>query len=76
MTKITMQPFVAKKKTYLNEGEMATFTVFHPAIKFNDDEGYCYFPDEGTKTGLVEHTNEKDALSNAEQLYKHFVLDK
>lgn len=68
------KPFIAKKETYLDGNK--TFTVYHPAIKFKDSEGYCFFPDECTKTGLVEHSNEKDALSNAKELYKHFVLDK
>ena len=68
------QPFIAKKETYL-DGHKA-FTVYHPAIKFKENEEYCFFPDEGTKTGLVEHHTEDDALFNAEQLYKHYVLDK
>lgn len=70
------EPFIAKKQTYLNDDNKTTFTVFHPAIKFKENEEYCYFPDEGTKTGLVEHDNEKDCLDNAETLYKHYVLDK
>ena len=66
--------YIAQEQTYVNHDGETTFTVFHPAIKFNDDEEYCYFPDEETKTGLVEHNNKKDALENAEQLYKHYVL--
>lgn len=70
------KPYIAKEQTYLSEDKKTTFTVFHPAIKFSGDKEYCYFPDEGTKTGLVEHDNETDALENAIQLYKHYVLDK
>lgn len=67
-------PFIAKKETYLDGDK--TFTVFHPAIRFKEDEEYCYFPDEDTRTGLIERHHEEDALFIAEQLYKHYVLSK
>lgn len=67
-------PFIAQKQTYLSEDKETTWTVFHPAILFERENDYCFFPDESTKTGLVEHENEKDALKNAEELYNHFVL--
>lgn len=66
--------FTAIKQTYVDNGK--TFTVFHPAIKFKENEEYCYFPDEDTRTGLVEHHNEDDALFNAEQLYKYYVTSR
>jgi len=69
------KPYIAKRQTYLNDDKKTTFTVFHPAIKFNNNEEYCYFPDEGTKTGLVEHSNEKDCIDNAKTLYRHYVLN-
>ncbi|PGT80584.1 hypothetical protein [Bacillus sp. AFS040349] len=68
------KPFIAKKQTYVNGG--TTFSVYHPAIKFDGDKEYCYFPDEGTRTGLVEHLDENECLKNAETLYKHYILDK
>ena len=67
--------YAAIEHTYLLDNN-TTYTVFHPAIKFNENKGFCFFPDEGTESGLLEYTNEDDALSNAEQLYKHYVLDK
>lgn len=70
------KPFAALKRTYLNDDDKTTFTVFHPAIIFKGDKEYCFFPDEDTKTGLLEYHNEDDALFNAEQLYKHYVSSK
>jgi hypothetical protein len=69
-------PFIADKRTYLTEDKRHTRTVFHPAVYFKEDKAYCYFPDEGTSSGLVEHDNKKDALANAEMLYKHYVVEK
>mgnify|MGYP005753087085 FL=1 len=69
-------PFIADKKTYLSEDRKHTRTVFHPAVYFKEDKAYCYFPDEGTRSGLIEYDNEEDALTNAENLYNHYVLKK
>lgn len=66
------EPYIAKKETYLIDEEGTTITVFHPAIKMPDLDGYCYFPAEGTVSGLVEHGNEEDALTNAKELYHHY----
>jgi len=74
--KILKKPFAAIEKTYPNDDGKTTLIVFHPAIIFKGDEEYCFFPDEDTKTGLLEYLNEDDALFNAEQLYKHYVLSK
>jgi len=68
--------FEGVERTYLNQEERTTYTTYHPAIRFKADEEFCFFPDEGTSSGLVEHANHEDALVNAEQLYKHYVLDK
>lgn len=65
-------PYIAKKETYLINEEGKTVTVFHPAIKMPGEDVYCYFPDEGTTSGLVEHHNEEDALANAKELYHHY----
>ena len=70
------KPFIADKKTYLTDDKKQTRTVFHPAVYFKSDKAYCYFPDEDTPTGLIEYDNEKDALANAETLYKHYLTDK
>ncbi|WP_026801508.1 hypothetical protein [Pontibacillus halophilus] len=70
------KPFIADEKTYLSKDGKQTLTVFHPAIYYSSEKAYCYFPDENTSSGLVEHNNEKDALRNAEILYKHYITEK
>ncbi|MEC1158726.1 hypothetical protein [Cytobacillus horneckiae] len=69
-------PFIADKITYLNDDKKHTRTVFHPAVYFDEDEAYCYFPDEETQSGLIEYDNKEHALTNAETLYKYYVLNK
>ena len=63
-------PYRAKKQTYLNKDRKTTRTVWHPQVMFRG--GMCYFPDEGTESGLIEYDNKEDALINAIQLYKHY----
>lgn len=70
-----IEPYKAERVTYLCEETRTTWTVYHPVVYFDEDEAYCHLPDESTRTGLVEHENEEDALKNAERLYEHYILD-
>lgn len=63
--------FIALKRSYLSlEGNQVR--VFHPAIKFDDEKEYTFFPDEGSLSGLIEFYNEREALSYAKRLYNHY----
>lgn len=55
--------FRAKEQAYLNQEEAKTFKVWHPQVKFNNQ--WCFLPDKNTRSGLVEATDEAEAIELA-----------
>lgn len=64
------EKFRAKEVCFINDDKKTTRTVYIPQVKFSD--GWCCFPDEGTSSGVVEHTDEQSAINNVKSLYKHY----
>ena len=70
------EPYKAQKQTYLTKDGKSTFTIYHPAVKFQKNEPFCCILDPSAQTGLYEHSTEIDAYNHAKKLYFQFKGEK
>lgn len=62
-------PYSFKKFTYSSKDGNTTYQIYHPAIRFENNEPYCCLLDPNSKTGLIEHFSEDEAIAHAKNLY-------
>lgn len=62
--------YKAKEIRFVNDDNKSTRVVYLPQVLFGKD--WCSFPDEGTSSGVLEHTDKQAALDNAKTLYEHY----
>lgn len=61
------------REEFLTLAEGGEYVLYHPVLRFNDSEPYCFIPVANSNSGFLEFEEEAEAVLVAEHLYNSFL---